>query len=114
MIEIETTISDLIEARKLFNELSDKIYAIAEGDLDNSEYGKIYTNFERTVCREVAVQYYEREKFLEEYFSLIILDMAQWGAVDFTVDGKPYRAETVGSIIWLLGGDFKLEMGHEY
>lgn len=113
MIDIETAIKDLIEARKLFNELSDKVYAIAEGDLDNSKYGKIYMNFEDTIRREIAAQYYEREDFIDTYFCLIILDMAQYGTVEFTVDNKPYRAETVSSILWLLGGDSKLEMGHE-
>lgn len=95
---MEFAIKDLIEARKLFNELSDKIYAIAEGDLDNSKYANIYQNFEKAVLDRAIGRTPHLEGFLTKYFGSIILDFADNGFTTFAIDSEQFEIATIGSL----------------
>lgn len=72
-------IDKLIEARKKWNQLNDAIYAIGNGDLDNSHFNIIYNNFEAAILEMLINEFPEHEEFLIEYFTSIILDFAQIG-----------------------------------
>lgn len=69
----------LVEARKRWNQLSDCIYEIGAGDLDNSRFGIIYQNFEDTVRDIFTMRYSEHKEFLNIYFCGIVLDIAEEG-----------------------------------
>lgn len=69
----------LIEARKRWNQLSDCIYEIGAGDLDNSRFSVIYQNFEDAVLESYSIAYPEHKEFLTTYFCAIVLDVAEAG-----------------------------------
>lgn len=71
-------IAGLIKARSLWNKLSDSIYNIAYGELENTEYSHIYTNYENTLKKiALSIVPAERTEIVEEYFEAIILEFAE-------------------------------------
>ena len=107
------TIKNLVDARRLFNDLSDKIYAVAEGDLDNSKYFSIYQNFEDFV-RERLIAIGGNKKSLDECFSTIILNAAQNEATLIKeASGKDYYITTIAEIYSLITSRVAFEIIEE-
>lgn len=78
----------LVEARKRWNQLSDCVYEIGAGDLDNSRFSNIYQNFE-DVVRETYIELYpQHKKFFDIYFSAVVLDIAVSGFATFVLNNE--------------------------
>lgn len=74
----------LVEARKRWNSLSDKIYAIAGGDLENSEYFIIYNYYEIAVKDSLINLVPENyTNFIQEFFTVMILEFVENGYICF-------------------------------
>lgn len=94
LVNLMGIIDNLIESRKLFNELSDKIYAIAYGSLDDTPYNKIYQNFETSVRVLLNKTFPNQAEFIDDFFCSIILDLAQEGKASVMINDKE---------IWIVG-----------
>lgn len=79
----------LVEARKFFNSLSDCIYEIAAGELDNSRFAIIYLNYEEDMLSQtLEITQHLNDKNIIRYFSAMILDLAEKGATYVVIDGQ--------------------------
>lgn len=107
---MEFEVKELVEARRLFNELSDKIYGIAEGDLDNSKYFNIYQNYEDQVRQLFAADGCDEDS-LDEWFSYLILQIAEDESifVQEKASGLTYYISTVKEVVDLLNSQVAFE-----
>lgn len=107
---MEFEVKNLIEARRLFNELSDKLYAIAEGDLDNSKYFEIYQNYEDLVC-SLFVADGAYEESTDEWFSYLILQASEDESIfiEEKASGLTYYISTAKEIADLLNSGVAFE-----
>lgn len=80
----------LVETRKRWNQLSDCIYEVGAGDLDNSRFSNIYQNFEDVVREFYISRYPKHTDFLYTNFSSIILDIAVSGFAAFVLNNGTY------------------------
>lgn len=101
----------LIEARKRWNQLSDCIYEIGAGDLDNSRFSVIYQNFEDVVLDHYVNWFGDHEEFLENYFCGIVLDIAEQGYATFICQDAPLIVRNEDDFEYLLmcGKDFEYQ-----
>lgn len=96
-------IKKLVEARKYFNQLGDAIYEIAGGNIDDSRFAIIYTNYEEEILSQVlqtlqATDSLEDSKKIVMWFGAMILDLAQDGVTYVEINNKQ-KEVTVDSIV---------------
>lgn len=96
---IDISLKKLIEARKLYNELNDRVYMIINSDFEDTKYHAIYQNFNDTVYYEMVDVFPEQAEFLREYFDTIILDLAEKDMVELICDGVHEIISTTGSLL---------------
>lgn len=79
----------LVESRKAYNMLSDRIYEIAAGDLDNSRFAIIYLNYEADMLNQaLEVTQHLNDKNIICYFGTMVLDLAENRATHVVIDGQ--------------------------
>lgn len=88
-----------IEARRAFNELSDAIYAIGAGNLDDSRFGIIIDNYTEEMMIEVMeiTQHINDDK-VRKYFPIMTLDLSQYGETQVYI-GDETRKITVDTLV---------------
>lgn len=106
-MDIETKIKKVIEARELFNELSDKIYAIAYGNLEETIYAKMYQNFEDSVGEDLIALGGINKKMVNEYFSWFILAFAEKRNIVIEQNGQERKIETIWDMIEAMADEFE-------
>lgn len=104
----------LIEARKRWNQLSDCIYELAAGDLDNSRFYAIYGNYEDEILNKLCAGYPFHVDFLRGYFSGIILEVAEEGYAIVYANGEGNAIRRGNDLITLLESDQELYYKERY
>lgn len=104
-IKLASMIDNLVESRKLYNELSDKIYAIAYGNLDDTPYNNIYQNSETFVRILLNETFPNHAEFIDEFFCSIILDLAQGDGARVEIDNKELWIVGAWGLFDILGQD---------
>lgn len=107
-------IDKLIEARKRWNQLSDCIYELAAGDLDNSRFSVIYNNYEDEIRDKLCAVYPYHADFLRDYFSGIILEMTEEGYAFVYTNEEGHAVRWGNDLIALLEGDQELSYKERY
>lgn len=71
-------IPHLIEVRALWNKLSDSIYNIAYGELESTEYIRIYNHYENAL-KDIVLSIVPKEcaEIVENYFEAMVLEFAE-------------------------------------
>lgn len=106
-MDIETKVQKVIEARQLFNELSDKVYDIACGDLDSSPYAAIYQNFENSVRDDLVAMGGVNKKMVNEYFGWFVLSFADGCNSVVLQNGQEKKIETIWDMIEAMAEEFE-------
>lgn len=76
---LENELEMLIDSLKLFEDLTNRLYAITEGDLVETRYCRIYGNFENVVLNHLIEVFPQDEYFLKQYFTTAVYELATTG-----------------------------------
>lgn len=96
-----------VEARRAFNELSDAIYAIGAGNLDDSRFGIIIDNYtEEMMATVMETTQHINDDNVKKYFPIMTLDLSQLGETHVYIGNETKRitVDTLVNALMLMNG----------